>query len=156
MKYSPLYVHHTLWYQLLLLATSIFESQELWPSGWSENSRSMISITCSGCMANHNRAKIALFCSACLPEVLARRFRYIAYTTLLSFWDNYFRTAIILLVMKLFAFQMFPFLAKTQDTSTMYTEKIINHSKLYLEKLKLELFSPGAKSNSLNASIKPH
>lgn len=47
------------------------------------------------------------------------------------------------------------FVAKTQDTSTIYTEKTINHSKLYLEKLKLVLLSPGAKSNSLNASIKP-
>lgn len=37
----------------------------------------------------------------------------------------------------------------------MHTEEIINHSKLRLEKLKLWLLSPGAKSNSLNASIKP-
>lgn len=58
--------------------------------------------------------------------------------------------------MKFIAFQMLPFVAKTQDTSIMYTEEIINHSKLRLEKLKLGLLSPGAKSKSLNASIKPH
>lgn len=57
--------------------------------------------------------------------------------------------------MKFVAFQRF-FVAKTQDSNTMYTEEIINHSKLCLEKLKLGLLSPGAKSNSLNASIKPH
>lgn len=48
--------------------------------------------------------------------------------------------------MKFIAFKMLPFVAKTQDTSIMYTEEIINHSKLCLEKLKLGLLSPGTKS----------
>lgn len=42
--------------------------------------------------------------------------------------------------MKFVAFRMLPFVAETQDTSTMYTEEIMNYSKLCLEKLKLSLY----------------